>query len=279
MDSLERSTEFAVNRLRQYNIPIIRIDVKSLNDCNGFDAVIHAAAYVSVPESMDKPTDYIENNVTGTARVVHECSRVNARLIYLSSAAVYGNPVKLPIPEDHPINPQSPYGLSKYLGELVVRQFSKIYGLRYVILRLFNVYGPGQNSAYAGVISSFIERALRNEPLIIYGDGEQTRDFIYVNDVAEVILKIIESDLFDNEIYNVGTGKPTSINELAGIVMEILGKRNLKVIYGRERPGDIRHSYADISKLKSRINVNLTPLTIGLKQTLDTLNLSNSTSN
>ncbi len=160
LDSLERSTEFAVNRLRERGIPIIKADIRNLGDCGGFDVVVHAAAYVSVPESVVRPIDYIENNVVGTAKVAHECGRVSARIIYLSSAAVYGNPIKLPIPEDHPINPLSPYGLSKYLGELVIRNFSKVYGFRYVILRLFNVYGPGQNPAYAGVISSFIERAL-----------------------------------------------------------------------------------------------------------------------
>ncbi|GAB6945365.1 NAD-dependent epimerase/dehydratase family protein [Vulcanisaeta sp. JCM 14467] len=231
--------------------------------------MIHAAAYVSVPESMSKPLDYLENNVISTARIAHECGKVGAGLIYLSSAAVYGNPVKLPIPEDHPINPQSPYGLSKYLGELVIRHFGEVYGLRYVILRLFNVYGPGQNPAYAGVIASFIERALRNEPLVIYGDGEQTRDFIYVGDVAEIVLRIIEGGLFDNNTYNVGTGRPTTINELARIVMEVLGKKNLKVIHERERPGDVRHSYAYVGRLRSRIIMNPTPLDVGLRKTLN----------
>ena len=269
LDSLERSTEFAIGRLKQYGISIVKGNAKAISDCRGFDVVIHAAAYVSVPESMNRPLDYLENNVISTARVAHECGRVGARLIYLSSAAVYGNPVKLPIPEDHPINPQSPYGLSKYLGELVIRHFGEVYGLRYVILRLFNVYGPGQNPAYAGVIASFIERTLRSEPLVIYGDGEQTRDFIYVGDVAEIVLRIIEEDLFDNNTYNVGTGKPTSINELARMVMEVLGKKDLEVIHERERPGDIRHSYADISKLRSRINIDPTPLDVGLRKTLN----------
>ncbi|WP_054854445.1 NAD-dependent epimerase/dehydratase family protein [Vulcanisaeta distributa] len=277
MDSLERSTGgFAINRLRGgRGIPIVRADVRNFSDCGGFDVVVHAAAYVSVPESVSRPVDYVENNVVGTARVAHECGRAGSRIIYLSSAAVYGNPVKLPIPEDHPINPLSPYGLSKYLGELVIENFSRVYGFRYVILRLFNVYGPGQNPAYAGVISSFIERTLRGEPLVIYGDGEQTRDFIYVRDVAEVILRIIEGDLFSNEVYNIGTGRPKSINELAKIVINILSKNDVRIIHEEERPGgDIRHSYADVSRLVSIFKITFTSLNEGLRNTLNDMNIA-----
>lgn len=186
----------------------------------------------------------------------------------MSSAAVYGNPVKLPIPEDHPVNPVSPYGSSKWLGELAVSHFGSVYGLRHVILRLFNVYGPGQNPSYAGVVASFLERALRGGPLVIYGDGEQTRDFIYVDDVSEVVLRIIEEDAFDGEVYNVGTGRPVTIRMLAEAVKRVVG-RDPGVVYREPRPGDIRHSYADNTKLLKRFRVSFTQLETGLRRTLE----------
>ena len=225
-------------------------------------------AYVSVHESLEKPIEYLDNNVLGTARVAYNCAKHGVKLIYLSSAAVYGNPVKLPIPEDHPVNPVSPYGLSKWLGELVVGHFGSVYGLRYVVLRLFNVYGPGQNPSYAGVVAGFLERALRGEPLVIYGDGEQTRDFIYVDDVSEAILKIIEDNAFDNEVYNVGTGKPVTVKTLAETVKRIVG-RDPGIVFKDPRPGDIKHSYADNTKLLKRFKTSFTPLETGLRKTLE----------
>ncbi|MEM1607684.1 MAG: NAD-dependent epimerase/dehydratase family protein [Ignisphaera sp.] len=171
LDSLERSTSFALERLRGRGIPILKVDARFFDGYKNFDVVVHAAAYVSVSESIERPVEYLDNNALGTAKVAYNCARHGARLVYLSSAAVYGNSVRLPVPKDHPINPVSLYGFSKWLGELIVNHLNTVYGLRYVILRLFNVYGPGQNPSYAGVVASFLERALRGEPLIIYGDG------------------------------------------------------------------------------------------------------------
>ncbi|AFL66439.1 NAD-dependent epimerase/dehydratase family protein [Desulfurococcus amylolyticus] len=270
-DSFERASRIAVGRLEAARIPVVRGDVRSFNGCQGFDVVVHAAAYVSVPESFEKPAEYIDNNVTGTARVAYVCGRAGARIIYLGSAAVYGEPVRLPIPEEHPVNPLSPYGLSKYLGELVLQRFSRFYGFKYVALRLFNVYGPGQNPSYAGVVTVFAERALRGEPLVVYGDGSQTRDFIYVGDVARIILGFIERDLFDNTVYNIGTGKPTTINQLARGIARLAGRDGVEIVYEKERPGDIRHSYADIRKLLSRINIEFTPLEEGLRHVLNSI--------
>jgi UDP-glucose 4-epimerase len=268
VDSMERCSRFYVDILEKLGIPIARSDVKVYECCRGFDVVIHAAAYISVAESIEKPVEYIDNNVVSTAAIAYKAAKSMSKFIYISSASVYGNPVKLPIPENHPLNPLSPYGLSKLLGELVVMNFGKVYGLRYSILRLFNVYGPGQSRDYAGVVSIFIERALKNLPLVIYGDGNQTRDFIYVKDVAEVITKFIEKDLFVNDVYNVGTGRPISINELARKVMDVVG-RDVDVVYQPERPGDIRHSYADNKKLLSVINIDFTPIDTGLRYTVD----------
>ncbi|MEM4552567.1 MAG: NAD-dependent epimerase/dehydratase family protein, partial [Thermosphaera sp.] len=157
------------------------------------------------------------------------------------------------ITEADPIDPKSPYGLSKYMGEQIIRMYGRLYGLKYSILRLFNVYGPGQRMEYAGVVSKFVMNAIRGEPFIVYGDGTQTRDFIHVLDVARIVEKMISQDVFSNEIYNVGTGQPISILDLTGVISRIIGK-DLVVIRKPRRKGDILHSVADISKLKHMIS-------------------------
>lgn len=270
VDSLERSSLYALRRLSTYEIPVVNSDVRIFSNYEGFDIVIHAAAYVSVEESIRDPVKYFENNVVSTARVGFECAKRGSKLIYLSSAAVYGEPIEIPVKENHQLNPKSPYGLSKLMGEQVLKQYADLYGLKHVVLRLFNVYGPGQNPAYAGVIDSFINRLKEGEPPIIYGDGTQTRDFIYVIDVARVIEAFIEGDLFNGTSYNVGSGEETSINTLAEKLMSIL-EVEVKPIYTTERLGDIKRSSADISKLKDAIGFTPTPLEKGLREMLKAL--------
>lgn len=272
LDSMERSSNYALRRLEDYGVPVIKTNVRWFSNYGGFDVVIHGAAYVSVEESVREPLKYFENNVLGTAKVAYECVKSNSKLIYLSSAAVYGEPTKLPVSEEHPTNPQSPYGLSKLQGEEILRNFTKIYGLKHVVLRLFNVYGPGQNPQYAGVITSFLNRALKNEPLIIYGDGEQTRDFIYVDDVARVIEFFIKENIFDNETYNVGSGNPVSIKELAKTIIKITSKESL-ITHEPPRPGDVKHSVADVSKITRLTKIKPTTLEEGLKKTLAELRI------
>ncbi|MEM0011146.1 MAG: NAD-dependent epimerase/dehydratase family protein [Candidatus Bathyarchaeia archaeon] len=263
-DNLKRSAESAINRLHVSGVPIVKGEVLNAvtlkKALKGVDVVVHAAAYVSIRESMRKPALYFRNNVEGTTNVAKACLDNGVKLmIYLSSAAVYGEPASLPVSETHLTNPTSPYGLSKLMGEEVVRFYSK-YGLKYVILRLFNVYGFGQSKAYAGVITRFIERAVKGLPPIIYGDGNQTRDFIHVNDVSEAIKRAIENNVV-NETLNIGSGVPTKIRDLAELVMKIT-KLNRKPIYRGPRIGDIKHIYASISKAESlmgfkpRINLN-----------------------
>ncbi|MEM0105408.1 MAG: NAD-dependent epimerase/dehydratase family protein [Zestosphaera sp.] len=268
VDSMERSSKHALRRLEGFNVRVVRADVRTFSNYGHFDAVVHAAAYVSVEESLREPLKYIENNSLGTARVGYECARGGLKLIYLSSAAVYGEPLKLPVDEEHPTSPLSPYGLSKLYGEEILRNFARTYGLKHVTLRLFNVYGPGQNPAYAGVITNFMERALKGEPLIIHGDGEQTRDFIYVGDVAKIIECLIERDLFDNQTYNIGSGRPTTINQLATTIRNLINK-GLAITYAPARPGDIRHSVANVGRVRKLINIQTISLEEGLKKTLD----------
>jgi len=165
----------------------------------------------------------------------------------LSSCAVYGKPVKTPITEDHPLNPKSPYAATKIAGEAFVSSYSSLYGYRHIIFRFFNVYGPRQSKAYAGVISEFIKRISRNEPPVIFGDGEQTRDFVHVRDVARAVILALKND--GSGVYNIGSGTSVTINELANIMLKIMD-RKLKPVHTAPRPGDIRHSHASIERAK-----------------------------
>lgn len=193
-------------------------NIRSLFEKYRFDLVIHLASLISVDESIEHPDKYFDVNTRGTAILIKHAIKKNvSRFIYISSAAVYGVPEKLPINEDHPLNPISPYGISKLAGEQLVRIYSMVdQGFKHVILRLFNVYGPRQNvnSPYNGVITRFIYRVLNDQPPIIYGDGLQVRDFIYVEDVVEAIIQGIKTKHV-NKTYNIGSGKPVRILDLA----------------------------------------------------------------
>jgi UDP-glucose 4-epimerase len=254
LDNLSRSSPEVVKTLRSSNIDLIIADVLDINSLELImsrfkpEVVIHTAALVSVEESVRKPEDYLRCNVLGTLNTVRVSTNYGvSRFIYLSSAAVYGDPIKLPVSEEHPLNPKSPYGLSKLIGEEVVKLYHRMYGLEYVILRLFNVYGPRQSlNPYSGVITKFIDRVCKGLPPVIYGDGTQTRDFIHVLDVCRATQLSISTENV-NEVYNIGSGKPLSINELANLIIRI-SKLELRPTYEPSRPSDIRHSYADISK-------------------------------
>lgn len=219
------------------------------------DAVIHLAALISVEESIRMPELYMEVNAEGTRNIVRAASNVGSgRLIYASSAAVYGNPIRLPIAEDHPTSPLSPYGLSKLMGERYV--ISEFIGReKPVILRIFNVYGPGQNPEYAGVITKFMERLSQGDPPIIFGDGEQTRDFIHVDDVVEAFIRSLDTPLNETAVLNVGSGRPFKIIELARMMIRLYGL-NVEPIHVPPRPGDVRGSYADISLAKRLLGWN-----------------------
>jgi len=186
--------------------------------------------------------------------------------VFTSSSAVYGEPIRVPIPEDHPLMPKSPYAASKVSGEAFVQAFANQYGFRPVILRLFNVYGPKQSRAYAGVIIEFIRRVSRGEPPVIFGDGEQTRDFIHVSDVAEAIMLSLRNE-GARGVFNIGGGEGITINHLANLVLKLMGKDYLKPIYAQPRPGDIRHSIADISRARKELGFKpKVGLEVGIKE-------------
>ena len=223
------------------------------------DAVVHCAAQVSVEKSMIDPINDLENNVLGTLNLLKCAVDSNSikRFVYISTAAVYGNPIKLPITEDHPKNPISGYGLSKLTAERYVNMFWQIYKLPTVIIRPFNFYSERADpkSPYSGVITKFISRVKENQPPIIEGDGNQTRDFIHALDVVQMIVLTLEKEKSIGETFNCGSGNQTSINNLAKIIINA-SKKSLKPMYTKDRVGDIKYSYTDIKKAQDLLGFN-----------------------
>jgi len=252
MENLMRHLESGGVRLVNADILDRRAVKQALTDV---EAVFHLAAITSVPYSIKHPDATRKANVEGTRILLDACLGGNVeRFIYVSSCAVYGEPEYLPIDERHPARPVSPYAESKLEAERLCREFQKAYGLKTTIVRPFNVYGPRMKSGmYGGVIARFIERLRLNKPPIIYGDGTQTRDFVHVWDVVNALMLTLNSQKAIGEIFNVASGVATSIDELAKLVMELSGIDGLKPLYRPARNGDIKHSYADVSKAKAKL--------------------------
>lgn len=217
----------------------------------GVDYIFHQAAIPSVPRSIENPAVSHEVNVTGTLNVLLAARDNSVRkVVYASSSSVYGDTSRLPKVEDMATSPLSPYAVTKLAGEHYCRVFHQVYGLPTVCLRYFNVYGPRQDpeSQYAAVIPLFIKRLSEGKPPLIFGDGEQTRDFTFVKDV--VTANIIAAESTATGIFNIARGESVTINDLAKLIAKIMEK-NIEPIYQESRRGDIRHSLADISKAAS----------------------------
>jgi UDP-glucose 4-epimerase len=234
---------------------IIKEDIRDLDAMrralNGCDAVVHCAAQVSVVASIKDPLNDLSHNVQGTINLLQAAAECKvSKFVYISSAAVYGDPVRVPIDESHPLNPKSPYGASKMSAEQYCRVFAETRGLPYVIVRPFNFYSPRADpkSPYSGVITKFVEWAKRGEPLSVDGDGDQTRDFIHAEDVARFVLMVARSNVSDVTL-NCGSGKGTSINDLAKTVVKASGKE-VEIKHVAPRVGDIRHSVSDMASAK-----------------------------
>jgi UDP-glucose 4-epimerase len=236
----------------------------------GVDFVFHLAAMVSVQDSVEKPNDYAEINTVGTAIVLEEAARARVKkLIFSSSAAIYGDNPTIPKIESMPAEPKSPYATSKYEAELNCRSFTNEGRLATVTLRYFNVFGPYQNprSEYSAVVPAFIVKAIKNEPLMIFGDGQQTRDFIYVKDVvAANAFFALKSEAIG--IFNVACGRQTSIADLA-LTIRKLTKSSCAINYGAERPGDVKHSVASIDKMQTAGLGPVCDLAEGLRATVE----------
>lgn len=205
-------------RAKFYQADITRDDTDEIFRKEKPDFVIHMAAQISLRKSFENPEEDAKQNILGTIRVLEAAASHGVKkIIYSSTAAVYGEPEKIPVSEECPPNPSSPYGIDKYAAEKCIELFHKLKGIDYTILRYSNVYGPRQDPmGEAGVISIFINSMLRNKSPEIFGDGSHTRDFVYVKDVARANIMALLSG--KNGIYNVGSGKETSVNDIFGLI-------------------------------------------------------------
>lgn len=225
----------------------------------GCDVIFHLAAVVSVPQTIDNPVEAAEVNDIGTLRVFEAARARNVpRIVFSSSCAVYGDDPLLPKTEIMNPKPTSPYAVQKLSAEHYGRIYSELFGLESVSLRYFNVFGPRQDpsSPYSGVISIFMTRALSNQAPLIYGDGNQSRDFVYVKDVVNANLLAAAVKRPQGSIFNIGTGFQVRINRLWELIASMSGQPKLEPIYESARDGDIRHSYAGTDYTKSKLKFN-----------------------
>jgi len=230
--------------------------------------VVHLAAQVDVQRSLREPLADAETNILGAVNLLEACRRFNVgKVIYASSAAVYGSPAYLPVDEKHPVEPQSPYGASKHTVEHYLRIYGEVYGVRYTALRYANVYGPRQDATgEGGVVAIFVDKLLNGEAPKIFGDGEQTRDFVFVKDVAAANLAALHRG--DGMILNVSTGAGLSVNSLFQTLKKITGS-GLTPVNCLPRPGDITHSYLANEKAREALEWRpLHSLEEGLRETV-----------
>lgn len=249
----------------------VSLDIRNKEALEGrfenIDWVFHLAALVGVVPSLEQPREYFDTNVSGTFNVLEAARHAKVkRFLYAASSSCYGNPQEYPTKETSPISLQTPYALTKYLGEQLVLHWAQCYQLPALTLRLFNVFGPrfskSKGSAYDAVFEVFLSQKLRNDPYTIVGDGSQTRDFIHVSDVVEAFYIAAQSELM-NDTFNVGSSKEYSINYLA----QLLGG---PISYVPKRPCESQRSLADISKIEQKLHWKaLTSFEEGVKQLIN----------
>ena len=239
---------------------IIRGDTRNINtilkNISKIDVVFHEAAIASVTKSVIDPKFVFNSNVFSTLEILDYCIKENVkRIIFASSSAVYGNPTEEKLTEKLPCKPSSPYGASKLAAEGYLNAYWETYGLESVSLRYFNVYGPRQsNNEYSGVITIFANKLLKNEPAVIYGDGNQMRDFVHIQDIVQANILAMESKNAIGEVFNIGTGQGTKIINLLDVISQLLGNNEENHIFAPQRKGDINISLASIEKAKSLLN-------------------------
>jgi UDP-N-acetylglucosamine/UDP-N-acetyl-alpha-D-glucosaminouronate 4-epimerase len=238
----------------------------------GMDYVLHQAAIPSVPRSVSDPVTSNRANIDASLSILVAARDAGVkRLVYAGSSAAYGDTPTLPKREDMPTNPLSPYALQKLVAELYCQMFTRLYGLETVTIRYFNVFGPRQDpgSPYSGVISLFATALLGRRRPVIYGDGEQTRDFTYVANVVDGVLRACAAPKAIGEVINVATGGRTSLNELLRTMNRVVGT-DLEAIYHEPRAGDVRDSQADITKARALLEYTpIVGLEDGLTKTLE----------
>ena len=257
------------------SIELVRGDLREPADVqkavSKVELIFHQAAFVSVPQSIENPRECYAINVTGTIELLEAARRSGVRRIVLaSSAAVYGNPASLPVGETLVPEPLTPYAIDKFASEQCLSFYRRTFDFDTTIFRLFNVYGPRQDpsSPYSGVISLFVAGAMAGQPIIIFGDGSQTRDFIYVTDVVTAIAGALECPSFAGGPVNVGTGSSQSLHDVIA-ALKALTERDIYVHYDRARHGDIKHSCADTTRLRATGWKPATSLIVGLSRIIE----------
>ena len=215
------------------------------------DGVFHQAALASVQESFLKEQEYHDVNVKGTENILKLAKEFGFKIVYASSSSIYGNPVKIPIEEEDPKNPINPYAVTKLDDETLAIKYAQM-GVRVIGLRYFNVFGERQSKEYAGVIKKFVKKVRNNEPPIINGDGQQTRDFVYVGDVVQANILAMKSNV-DHGFFNIGTNSTITVLGLANLIIDSFDL-SLKPVHGPELQGDVRITNADISRAKKLLN-------------------------
>lgn len=240
---------------------------------NGVEIVFHEAALPSVPRSVANPEETHQACVNGTFNLLVKAkeSRVR-RVIYAASSSAYGDQETLPKVETMPAKPLSPYAAAKLMGEYYCSVFNNVYGIETLSLRYFNVFGPRQNpsSQYSGVISRFIDALMKNERPIIYGDGKQTRDFTYIENVIDANIKAAQTTNGIGQTANVANGDRVSLNELLDVMKRVTGKSSVDAIYESERTGDVKHSQADNSRAREWFGYEkLVGLEEGIERTIE----------
>jgi UDP-glucose 4-epimerase len=236
------------------------------------DCVYHLAARVLVSESILYPREYNDVNAGGTVSVMEAMRDAGVqRVVFTSSGAVYGEQAHQPVREDQPPNPQSPYAVSKLAAEYYVRTIGALWGIETVILRIFNAYGPGQSlpPSHPPVVPRFLHQALRGGSLVVFGGGGQTRDFVYIGDVVEALVAAATAADVDRRIVNVGSARDTSINDLADLVAQVVG-REVQVLHSPAEGGGVSHLCADIACARQLLNYEpQMDLARGLRLTLE----------
>jgi UDP-glucose 4-epimerase len=243
LDSIIDKIEFVNGDIRNFEL--------LKNTLKNTDGVFHEAALASVQESFSKQQEYHDVNVNGTENVLKLGKEFGFKIVYASSSSIYGNPAKIPIEEDDPKNPINPYAQTKLDDENLAIKYAQM-GVRVIGLRYFNVFGERQSRAYAGVIKKFVKKVRNGEPPIINGDGQQTRDFVYVGDVVQANVLAMNSNV-DHGFFNIGTNSTITVLELANLIIDSFGLP-LKPIHGPELPGDVKITKADISRAKKLLN-------------------------
>lgn len=248
------------DNLLKLPIKIIEGDIRNRNTVNkaikGIEVVFHLAASVGNKRSIDFPFIDAETNVIGTLNLLEASRKSNVKkLIVSSSAGIFGELKTIPISEDHPLEPDTPYGCTKLCEEKLSLSYSKLYPIDVICLRYFNVYGPNQRyDRYGNVIPIFVFKMIKNEPIVIYGDGEQTRDFVCVRDVVVANIKAAQS-IGVSGAFNIASGTQISINNLVKLITNCI-QTDSKIIFETDRPGDVKHSLADISKARKLLGYN-----------------------